>query len=80
MLMQRNKVRRLPVTDGGRLVGMLSVSDLFIRSSQQGSKADGLRPEALVRTLGMISEPIGDIASERERIARGVSTRGASPS
>ncbi len=80
-LMQRHRVRRVPVTDGDRLVGMLSLSDLLVRSPQQPRKGDGFRPEAIVQTLGIISAPNGDVASERDRVARSASAQGvAAPS
>jgi CBS domain-containing protein len=55
-LMHRNRVRRIPVTDGGRPVGMLSLSDLMtvLRSSDRGREAPSA--ETLVDTLSHISE------------------------
>jgi CBS domain-containing protein len=55
-LMQKRRVRRVPVTSNGRLAGMLSLSDI-VRSTNQRSRSDGVRPEAVVNTLSTIMEP-----------------------
>ncbi len=56
-LMRRNKVRRLPVTDGVRPVGMLSIGDVMrVLRSSQAKRPEG--PHAIViETLCIISEP-----------------------
>jgi len=56
-LMRRNKVRRVPVTDGGRPVGMLSISDVMrVLRSSHGRHPEG--PHAtVIETLCIISEP-----------------------
>jgi CBS domain-containing protein len=56
-LMRRNKVRRVPVTDGVRPVGMLSLSDVMrVLRSSRGRHSEG--PHAVViETLCIISEP-----------------------
>ena len=38
-LMQRHEVRRLPVIEGGRLVGMVALADLARRTSEQRQSA-----------------------------------------
>jgi CBS domain-containing protein len=76
-LMQRNKIRRVPVIDGNRLVGMLSLSDLLLRSPRAPRRDAAMRPDALVETLAIISQPIGDIARERDRVARASNGAGA---
>jgi CBS domain-containing protein len=55
-LMQQNRVRRIPVTEGGRPVGMLSLSDLMtvLRSSERDREAPSA--ELLVETISLISE------------------------
>ena len=69
-LLQQHKVRRAPVLDGNRLVGILSLGDLVLRSPQHARKEAGLRPEALLQTLVVISTPSGDVTAERDRVAR----------
>jgi signal-transduction protein with cAMP-binding, CBS, and nucleotidyltransferase domain len=68
-LMHRNKVRRIPVTSGGRPVGMLSLSDLMtvLRSSERGREAPSAK--TLVETISHISE--------RYDAAHGVNGNGA---
>ncbi len=58
-LMQKNRVHRIPVTDGGRPVGMLALSDLMrvLRSSDHGRKHEVPHAEALVETLVVITAP-----------------------
>jgi CBS domain-containing protein len=68
-LMKRNKVRRMPVTEHGRVVGMLSLSDLLtvLRSSAHGRKNEEPHTAALLETLIFISQPtVGERAGERD--------------
>ena len=55
-LMRRNKVRRVPVTDGVRPVGMLSISDVMrvLRSSQPARQPEGAHA-AIIETLSSFS-------------------------
>jgi CBS domain-containing protein len=71
-LMRKNKVRRVPVTDGGRVVGMLSLGDLMrvFRSSRKDG-APHAYTEAIVETLVLISEPrVAANGNEENRGAR----------
>ena len=45
--MSKNNVRRLPVLDGGKLVGMVSVGDLAVRSNEKlaGKVMENTGPE-----------------------------------
>ena len=55
-LTQRNKIRRAPVVDGDRLVGIVSLGDLLARSSTHDARRErALRPEILVQTLVAIA-------------------------
>ena len=55
--MRTHALRRLPVVDdGGRLAGIVSVSD-FIRRTSPGASADGLPAEAVLDTLRAICAP-----------------------
>ena len=58
-LMQQHQVRRAPVLDGKRLVGILSLGDLALRSPQHAhARTDAcLRPESIIHTLVAISTP-----------------------
>jgi len=38
--MQANAVRRLPVMDGGRIVGMVSIGDLAVEQDENSALAD----------------------------------------
>src|SRR5207237_840931 len=69
-LMQRTKVRRAPVVEGDRLVGIVSLGDLLVQSPLTSRREPALRPEALVHTLAIISTPNGGAALEQERIVR----------
>jgi CBS domain-containing protein len=55
-LMQRHKVRRVPVTDGRRPIGILSIGDLT-RALRPGSKSGPTQALSLVETLESVSEP-----------------------
>lgn len=64
-LMQRMRVRRVPVLDGGgRLKGILSMNDLARHSRRSTRYGDGLSGDSIVRILGAISEP-RDAAAKR---------------
>ena len=57
LLMQRHRVRRLPVVDGdGRPVGILSMNDLARRVRDLGSDVE-LGPAAITRTLAFVCAP-----------------------
>ena len=58
-LMQERRVRRIPVTDGGRLVGVLSLSDLLVRTPKHTRLGEGVREDAVSRTFAVISTPSG---------------------
>jgi CBS domain-containing protein len=68
VLMRRNKVRRVPVTDGGRPVGMLSISDVMrVLRSAPGRHPEGPHA-AVIETLCIISEPSdAGLATEGKR-------------
>jgi CBS domain-containing protein len=77
-LMRRGRVRRIPVTDGGRVVGMLSLSDLMrvLRSSRR----DAPQAESIVETLVLISEPrtpgrMNDDGRGARDVSRGAESR-----
>jgi CBS domain-containing protein len=55
-LMKSRKVRRLPVVENGRLVGMVTLSDLA-RSAGRNGKLRGLDPEQLAGVLASVCEP-----------------------
>jgi CBS domain-containing protein len=71
-LMRRNKVRRVPVTDGVRPVGMLSISDVMrVLRSSHGKHPEGPHA-AVIETLWIISEPSDTgQATEGKRGSRG---------
>ena len=53
--MRKRQVRRLPVIDGGRLVGVVSLNDLAITATRSKSgKGDQLSPEDVAVTLAGI--------------------------
>ena len=51
-VMQKNKIRRLPVIEGNKIVGMLSIGDL--------AQNQDINPENLGHTLECICEPSCD--------------------
>ena len=55
-LMKTRKIRRLPVVENGRLVGMVTLSDLA-RSAGKRGKQRGLDPAAVHGVLSAICEP-----------------------
>jgi len=56
--MQRHQVRRLPVIgELGRLVGVLSLSDLARAASRGGRKRNGVQPAVVEATLEAICQP-----------------------
>ncbi len=55
-LMRTRKVRRLPVVENGRLVGLVTLTDLA-RSTGRNGKLRGLEPAELSRVLASICEP-----------------------
>ncbi|MBK7641762.1 MAG: CBS domain-containing protein [Planctomycetes bacterium] len=55
-LMKARQVRRLPVVENGRLVGMLTLSD-FARSSARKGKGRALGHKEVARVLACICEP-----------------------
>jgi CBS domain-containing protein len=76
-LMKQNKIRRLPVTDGGRAVGMLSLSDVLtvLRSSHSDRKSRVPPVDVIVEALVVISEP----RDSARRAGGNRDLRGASP-
>lgn len=57
-LMQRVRVRRVPVLDPqGRLKGIVSMNDLARHARRTGTRGDGLSGDRIVRTLAAICEP-----------------------
>jgi CBS domain-containing protein len=55
--MRKNQVRRLPVIDGGRLVGIVSLNDLAITATRSKSgKGDQLLPADVAATLAGICQ------------------------
>ena len=55
--MRRHQVRRLPVVDEGRLVGMLSLNDLALAAgNRKGSKTGQVTLEGVATTLARICE------------------------
>jgi CBS domain-containing protein len=59
-LMGREQIRRLPVVDGGRLVGIVALGDFALEA------AIGKEQEQVGSTLEEISEPAGAAAWPRE--------------
>ena len=58
VIMEGAQVRRLPVVDGeGRLIGVLSLSDLARRSSRARRGDDGLSEAEIGHVLSAISQP-----------------------
>ncbi len=54
-IMEKNKVRRLPVTNTeGQLTGLMSIDDIIFRS-QKGKSTSGLSYEATMGTLKAVS-------------------------
>jgi CBS domain-containing protein len=41
-LMSEHQIRRLPVVDGGRLVGIVSIGDLAVKERRDGRTGDTL--------------------------------------
>jgi CBS domain-containing protein len=64
-LMQKNKIRRIPVIDkGGRLVGILSMNDLARQAQAKGfPRGDSLSPENIAQTLAAVSQPAEQAAA-----------------
>jgi CBS domain-containing protein len=57
-MMRRHQVRRLPVVDGGRLVGMVSLNDLALAAgNRKASKTGQVSLEGVATTLARIGEP-----------------------
>ena len=54
LLMSEHQVHRLPVLEGGKLVGVVSLNDL---ARHAGAEADQLLEEEVALTLGAISQP-----------------------
>lgn len=55
--MRKSQVRRLPVIDGGRLIGIVSLNDLAITAAQRKSgKGDQLSPGDVAVTLAGICQ------------------------
>lgn len=59
-LMGREQIRRLPVVDGGRLVGIVALGDFALEAGM------GDEQEQIGSTLEEISEPVGTAAWSRE--------------
>lgn len=63
-LMQGRQLRRLPVVNsGGKLVGLLSINDVVLRTRKGNGKKQVARRETL-STLKAISRPHGSVAGE----------------
>ena len=57
-LMREKQIRRLPVIEAGRLVGVISLSDIARRAGSSGTRGDSeLSAARITETLGAISEP-----------------------
>jgi len=54
-LMQRRQVRRVPVTENGRLMGMLSLCDI-VQALRKHSR-DAIRADGIMDTILRITEP-----------------------
>ncbi len=63
-LMQRHKVRRAPVLEDGRLVGVVSLGDFFVHASA-APREPGLGKDRLVETIAVISAPNGNGGASR---------------
>jgi len=55
-LMKTRKIRRLPVVENGRLVGMVTLADLARHAGKKG-KQRGLEPASVAGLLSAICEP-----------------------
>jgi len=63
-LMQGRQLRRLPVVgSGGKLVGMLSINDVVLRTRKGGGKKQVARRETL-KAIKAISRPHGSVVDE----------------
>ncbi len=57
-LMRDKRIRRVPVVDDtGKLVGIVTLNDLFRSAGQLGRRHHALSAEALVRTMSTIGTP-----------------------
>lgn len=57
-LMREKQIRRLPVTEAGRLVGVISLGDIARRAGSSRTRGDSeLSAARIAETLGAISEP-----------------------
>jgi CBS domain-containing protein len=75
--MRKNKVRRVPVVESGRLVGILSLRDLTsaLPSWQLGGGPHETAAEALVETFVVISEPRNGVRIADPRRSREAGSR-----
>jgi len=65
--MRRYQVRRLPVVDGGRLAGMLSLNDLAIAAgNRKGGKGDRVSLDEVATSLARICQHRGQTALAAE--------------
>jgi CBS domain-containing protein len=56
-IMRRCKVRRLPVTDAGRLVGILSISDIALEAARERRKSNKeILDSEVGETIAVVSE------------------------
>lgn len=72
-LMQLNAVRHLPVLDGGRVVGIVTLSDLYVMEAIVAADPDKTHVEdAMSKELYLVAPetPLAEVA--REMAARGV--------
>lgn len=57
-LMRQKRIRRLPVVDGGKVVGMLSLNDIARESNRErGTRSREVPLDEVVGTFAAISEP-----------------------
>lgn len=57
-VMRSQQVRRLPVLDGGKLLGVISLNDLAREAEREvGHKGRQVRPDEVSATLAAIGEP-----------------------
>lgn len=57
-LMQKHRVRRLPVVDvSAKLIGLVSMSDLARHAQRADQPLDGLTADGALRTLAAVSHP-----------------------